>query len=74
MDIKEYYNDLMARMEELFYHEIIDHSRRKIVTIQHNSTNDVPQAWYFRKRINPSVELLKPSLASKVPEAPYLWH
>jgi hypothetical protein len=33
-----------------------------------------PKVSYFRKRINPSMELLKPSLASKVPETLYLWH
>ena len=34
----------------------------------------MPKVGYFRKRINPSLELLKPSLASKVPETPYLRH
>ncbi len=43
-------------------------------TIQHYSRNVMPKVWCFRKRINPSVELLKPSVASKVPETPYLWH
>jgi hypothetical protein len=38
------------------------------------SAGIIPKVWYFRKRINPSMELLKPSMASKIPETPYLWH
>jgi hypothetical protein len=33
-----------------------------------------PKVWCFKKRINPSIELLKPSMASKILETPYLWH
>ena len=33
-----------------------------------------PKVWYFSKHINPSMELLKPSMASKIPETPYLCH
>ena len=33
-----------------------------------------PKVWYFSKHLNPSMELLKPSMASKIPETPYLCH
>ncbi len=58
--------------EESKEHEMRNHCLS--VTIQHYSRNVVPKVWCFRKRIKASVELLKPFLASKVPETPYLWH
>jgi hypothetical protein len=38
------------------------------------SAGITPKVWYFRKGIDPSVELLKPSTASMVPETPDLCH
>jgi hypothetical protein len=41
---------------------------------RNHSVHITPKVWYFKKRINPSLELLKSSMALKILETPDLWH